>query len=504
MGNSVVSIGIQPEQDVFYSGDTVKGTVLLDVKEPVEAKTLILQIKGKEKTCVRYRREENTYYDNRKETIFDTQFELANFDGELDSGQHSYPFSVNLPDGLPSSIDIDYNGGYAKIQYKLKCELRVNQTFKKKIKHSAVLKVISSPRSADEITSLRSSPTIHEVSFCCCISKGSITIDAESPKNILCPNGEVAVDVSLQNNSSVAIKQVKAELVEFVSFKGYDHSESRTLEQGSDIVFGSDMPGAISSTLDSNVDLENLSPYTNAEKKTFSFFVNPNINHSYEGTLIQIKHCLKVETQDDGFCNSDAEVRLPVYIAPKIIDTDEDEDEDENEPETETDTQTQTVPLEIPEDWSPVEEEPVSFTYDPFEPVNNSDSDVSVDDLCTSMSKAFSGYSVLERYSKDEAYIPLLQNLSPDEYSRIVHSINFAPDRLKAATYLAPMMDDKFCCAHVSSALGSGYFSTFDKVNFVKKTAHYCNDLGENSQLISEKLDYFESKECEKFLVPSS
>jgi len=120
------------------------------------------------------------------------------------------------------------------------------------------------------------------------------------------------------------------------------------------------------------------------------------------------------------------------------------------------------------------------------------------------MSKAFSGYSVLERYSKDEAYIPLLQNLSPDEYSRIVHSINFAPDRLKAATYLAPMMDDKFCCAHVSSALGSGYFSTFDKVNFVKKTAHYCNDLGENSQLISEKLDYFESKECEKFLVPSS
>ena len=116
-----ISLVQESPNQVHYSGNTVKGNLLLDVNKPKNYKRITIQFTGKCSTSLAGRRNsESADKDNSSiEAYVDLATTLWNSqdfpDGKLTPGQHSWPFSFAIPQTAPSSFE----GNFGSIRYTL-------------------------------------------------------------------------------------------------------------------------------------------------------------------------------------------------------------------------------------------------------------------------------------------------------------------------------------------------------------------------------------------------
>jgi len=93
-GIGVGSIEIQLERFGFYPGDTIRGQLVLKLREPQSARALVVGLRARQRVVERYRSPRENVLNYRNETVWEFERELA---GEGVYTEGSYPFEILVP-----------------------------------------------------------------------------------------------------------------------------------------------------------------------------------------------------------------------------------------------------------------------------------------------------------------------------------------------------------------------------------------------------------------------
>jgi len=104
-GIGVGTIALEPSRSSYELGDTIRGTVTLELTEPIPAKRLVVALRATRKRYVMQRGSDGrTAPVQRSETIVDHEVELG--------GQHTYEsgvrqFTVPIPARIDAKVEVD-------------------------------------------------------------------------------------------------------------------------------------------------------------------------------------------------------------------------------------------------------------------------------------------------------------------------------------------------------------------------------------------------------------
>jgi hypothetical protein len=125
MLRTMKKIAVELQREVFLPGETVSGTVHLQIDKPVNAREIRLDVEGVEHTfiTVSHGKSSHTYHERNHiiKTRITFQHNLDVQSQELEQGYYNFPFEFVIPPkGLPS-----YHGRNVKITYTLKARVDI-------------------------------------------------------------------------------------------------------------------------------------------------------------------------------------------------------------------------------------------------------------------------------------------------------------------------------------------------------------------------------------------
>ncbi|XP_050542936.1 arrestin domain-containing protein 3-like isoform X2 [Daktulosphaira vitifoliae] len=210
---------------VYMPGQTVSGRVLVVTNESVKIRSIKMKIKGE--ASVKWVEEETRRNDNgethnytedytAEEEYFENKFTLVGGGGEtrLEEGEHVYPFSITLPQQLPST----YNGAHGKVEYEAKVTIDIPWGKDKEAK--SIFQVISPLNLNDERNLAEPVKQEKEKYYCCCCCQsGPMTLVVCLPYAGFVPGQNIPLTIELDNNSNVVVEGVKVKLEKNITFK---------------------------------------------------------------------------------------------------------------------------------------------------------------------------------------------------------------------------------------------------------------------------------------------
>ena len=222
---------------VYYSGDTITGSLLLDVDEPKRCNKILIQFIGSSYVHFtlfyttghgQYQRTEsrnyssNERYVNLTAPLWNSQ---QSFDGWLAPGQYSWPFTFNIPASAPSSFE-SQNGD---IRYRLvgkivTGQLQSDQSVELRVPVRQLVK-ISDPRL---FLAVRKET---QTKVCClCCASGPIVLTVTVPKTGFCLGESFQLHALVENGSNRRLRVV-ANFGEHIAYfaEGRSYSGGKTL-----------------------------------------------------------------------------------------------------------------------------------------------------------------------------------------------------------------------------------------------------------------------------------
>ncbi|XP_060877415.1 arrestin domain-containing protein 3-like [Metopolophium dirhodum] len=220
---------------VFIPGEIITGRVLIIVSNSVKIKKVKLKFRGegnvlwREHNLMTRRNSKNgsrrhslthnktkTERYTAKEEYFNHKIILVGGEGKLllKEGDHVYPFSVSLPDNLPSTFEEEYG----RVQYTAKVVINIPWDIKKG--KEIAFEVISTLHLNDE-PSLAEPKILEREKFycCCCCKSGPMTMIVYVPYTGFVPGQSIPVTVELDNNSNVDVDSIIIILERVLKFK---------------------------------------------------------------------------------------------------------------------------------------------------------------------------------------------------------------------------------------------------------------------------------------------
>ncbi|KAM4616440.1 arrestin domain-containing protein 3-like [Polymixia lowei] len=186
------------EEGTFSEGDTIAGTVSLELSKETKVESLFVKAKGDANVHWSEKRGDRTHSYNAHRRYFKLkQFLIpeSSKDTILPHGIHLYKFSLKIPSGsMPSS----FRGTYGKIVYKL--EAKMSRSWKMDREVEKELKFVS--KAIPNIASLMSrqvGSTDKEMGF---FSKGHVHMEITVDRRAYAPGEKVAVVAKVNNSSS--------------------------------------------------------------------------------------------------------------------------------------------------------------------------------------------------------------------------------------------------------------------------------------------------------------
>jgi Arrestin (or S-antigen), N-terminal domain len=130
MGNAPITVGLRTEKLCYRAGDRVNGTVYVSVNQPQgqPIRAILLRLEGQERAVVHYTSTETEgdasrsrdHYDESNVTFSKMEHPLQTFPtGKIGRGHYEFPFTIQLPQSLPSSMDCQSGQSHCSVQYKL-------------------------------------------------------------------------------------------------------------------------------------------------------------------------------------------------------------------------------------------------------------------------------------------------------------------------------------------------------------------------------------------------
>ena len=238
MGNSKSSpsfgdVYIQLNQDCLIPGDTLTGTIYINLIAPYPGSKLCLKMKGTEyahwvdtDTQTANGQTSTTSVTRRgRRVIIENIIDVYNWPNgtDLPPGQFSFPFSFRVPDGIPGSFFLHHGQTIGEIRYRLEAFLKPTQRKDAKIKHKVDILVREPVKGQIEATCL----TLNKpITTWCCIKQGSVKVKTSFGKNIYAPSEEVKILAEVDNSEcKLNIKDVVFQLNQTVVLRANSHAK---------------------------------------------------------------------------------------------------------------------------------------------------------------------------------------------------------------------------------------------------------------------------------------
>jgi hypothetical protein len=307
-------IGISVEKPSYIAGEIVRGTIYVEVYEPIKCDALVLKATGKEKVEWRETQTEidddgnsiNKYEDHESDKeFFKQKIVISAISQMYMPGHYMYPFEYQLPVGLPGSFHLEsYSSGFvdnleAKIKYKFKATLDVDGFYSSDLK--ADCNLVVHERNFQSIQPSHDSTT-QNVNFLCCINRGTCQLAVGMDKNVYLPGETSQIQCQIDNKSQVDITTMRCHLYQDIRL----HLKHGGVQEFTREIATREFPGVPAQS-----SLQQPQPLVLASDR--GEFINP----STTGSLIQCSYRIIVEC-DIPWC-PDVELHLPVtIIAPEI------------------------------------------------------------------------------------------------------------------------------------------------------------------------------------------
>lgn len=216
----------------FTPGDVITGRICLFVTRQIESTGagLSLSIVGTEKVYyerdtpggeggrVRHQRTGTTTFHRTTHTLMPP--------GTFMPGQYEIPFHMNLPHGIPASMNVhgrtptgeDYRGSIA---YTLDAMLDVKGMLASNIRHEYGLTVLSPPPPTIVPTGATSSA---DVCFLCCIPTGTATMSAALDKNAYVGGESIQLQFTAHNESTSLVSSATVQLHQRLELSDSSHT----------------------------------------------------------------------------------------------------------------------------------------------------------------------------------------------------------------------------------------------------------------------------------------
>jgi len=218
------------EQDIFAPGDTVKGVVYANIKQPYNGDKICLKVKGKEFTKwidreARHRTKPDgtpeTYYVDvpREAEVVTIKSVVDIYDWHVNAmlppGQFSFPIQFVIPQGIPSSFFLHQGQVVGEIRYRVEAFIEPENKRLPKIKHKRTV-IIKEGQKMQAQT--REVGMDKKITTWCCFGQGNVAMKTYFEKDSYAP-GETARVVSEIDNSkcSLPITNVSFSLVQAVT-----------------------------------------------------------------------------------------------------------------------------------------------------------------------------------------------------------------------------------------------------------------------------------------------
>lgn len=202
LSNSFLNIVLTDNVNNRYSaGDRVDGVVYFNSKDDCQCRTIQLNIVGSEYLMFKSRGKK--IY---RRPIVDITVDLARFEGQkVRKGQYEYPFSIDLPHGLPSSINRISNPQFdVDLQYAVEVSMeRKAPTFTFKsaatLRDSRTIFIRRKPRPLNMVDPIFLPPSSRSLDAAGCFNRGHVTV-AMSIANPLISTEDPAVNLTVASN----------------------------------------------------------------------------------------------------------------------------------------------------------------------------------------------------------------------------------------------------------------------------------------------------------------
>ena len=230
------AIVLERNQKKYTQGDTIRGNVVVNVREKKKFRSITLTVKGEAR--LRWDKKEcsgdpdpGAFSRDRftaKETYLDCLIYLAGGDGstqELQPGNYGFPFSIQLPYlPLPSS----FNYMHGSVKYWL--EGHMDRPWRTNHRDKLEFTVIECVTLRREQIANRPLAVRQQANLCCfpCTS-GPIILTATTDRQGYCPGESILVTAQLENNSHAAVRMMIATLKRKVEF--YAQGSTRSIEE---------------------------------------------------------------------------------------------------------------------------------------------------------------------------------------------------------------------------------------------------------------------------------
>jgi len=393
MGNTPLTIAVKVDSGnnggAIVAGSILNGRIYLNNQEPVDAHSIRLKMIGTEEVVVHYTKHHtNTdrtsgsrngnrnghchrnhnhtcgHSERASHTFYNIDHSIKDFPGGIiPRGQYEFPFALQLPKSLPSSMDAQRKKSKCKVRYEVVAEVfkKPNSRFYSNPHAKEKVNVVAMPSSS----SVRSDSSLHlpveivpiSTCNCCCFmgctKVGTMALEAQFDKTTVLMDGlsspshrrgpcinkrntrqfqslysidtskSIGVKFRCENRSTEKIKSIKAELIETIEFSANGRTE------------------IIKTTLASSTLNDGMYPELDANSNNIDHTerllskpwrtIHPSLRveadmatDTYRGRAIQVRHVLSVKVVMDGCCstNPDASALVEIYRNPAAFGVD--------------------------------------------------------------------------------------------------------------------------------------------------------------------------------------
>ena len=488
--------------NAYFPGETISGSVYAQSKSNVHPSQINLSayISGKERTSVhdtphamntKYFVSTNSMkYTDRQVLRMTVTFGDVTTGVDAGSSYH-FPFRIQLPAGLPSSMHVSGQGlSYCEINYKIKAELKGTGVFGNH-KVEQKFNVLSTPLPPVPLPNLIQ-PNYQTIHYAGCIPAGTIAMGARVENTRVGTGEAIVVNFACKNESPRGINRAEVTIVEEVIWEEGTHAYydvvknimvARTFQPNQQ--WNKMKKGELEKLKTSGNSQMMLQDVYNAMfdgENSVVLNMPPSSHQSYNGILITVRHRLKIKVYTDGRFTDNPRFKVPICIGtPSGL------------LGSHTITPVNAAPSDPPAEWTSVVTASIVDASSSIAVVGGGIKFIkpSFSNLITEIKLSMGPLAVIKTLlNQDEWKRAVFNSMTPPAYEFIIKTVNIEFKAETAALIAPAIRSGKFTHEYVVAALH--VVAAWLRIPLIERLVPLCVDLEENASIILSKLSDWE------------
>lgn len=486
--------------------------VFAAIPSAVPATMVVLELRGEE--IARAKHSGGKKFTQRP--VITLQLQLKTFSSKrLKSGKYEFPFSIDLPPSLPSSVQLfKSSSSWCEVKYALRAIIVGVQAGKNTVSQR-IIHVQSAPLPSLLYPAMIE-PVTKQIKNTMGMSKGSITFGARVTNTHIGRDEDLELRLACRNDATVDVDRVQAKVKEIVEWRG--ESVVENILVCPNIVPGAEGLGKKSKTElkekkragveDNYLDIfgEITSSATASDGNSIRLKMPTNSRDTFKGQVVNVKHLLVIKIKTKWGVD-DPKIEIPLKVGSRAVD-------EAHEPtvrlpppvplpppsgDGDNEALPNPVPVAVPIGWSGAEQSlriiaPPESVVMGGAVVNSSDSGglgsleplaavplpvppprPTLENLLAEMVSSVNDYDIISAKLEDTEWKEVFSSLSPENFGSIIVHVNQDFEEPRVAALVAPAIGTAFSCNHCAAAVKS--CAAWNRIAVVQTLLPFCSDL---------------------------